>query len=300
MNNQENIQPNFYAIIPAHIRYDKDLEPNAKLLYGEITALASQYGYCWASNEYFEKLYDVDERTIRRWISSLSKKKYIHVELIVNGFQRQRKIWISEEIQKIFTSGQKCPDVGTKMSGRGDKNVRSKSNTSSNTSNNPPLQSSKKIEKPEIPKREEEDFLNLVSFLNFSESQLDKLRKYSLDKLRDALEIFNTQKVKKSKIGLLLDILDNPQRWEIPLEEQYTHNQLLALRHNEFLKKYFTKEKYEKNIETIKNQFFMIVFDKFARETTISCSEKKLEKDLIADLKESELGALLISEDKMK
>lgn len=34
--------PNYYAVIPAEIRYDKKLKANEKLLYGEITALANK------------------------------------------------------------------------------------------------------------------------------------------------------------------------------------------------------------------------------------------------------------------
>lgn len=66
--------PNFYAIIPATVRYCKDLPPMARLLYGEITALANKEGYCWASNRHFEELYSTNERTIRRWLDALQKK----------------------------------------------------------------------------------------------------------------------------------------------------------------------------------------------------------------------------------
>ena len=72
--------PSYFAIIPAHIRYDHDLCPNAKLLYGELTALTQKEGYCWASNKYFAELYGVDERTITRWLTALSDKGYIEID----------------------------------------------------------------------------------------------------------------------------------------------------------------------------------------------------------------------------
>lgn len=115
--------PNYFAIIPANVRYCKDLEPSAKLLYGEITALTHKEGYCWATNEYFAELYGVNIKTISRWISSLTDAKFIFVDLKKKGFLTDRKIWISEEIKIKFTTGQKCPHDGTKMSSHMDKNV---------------------------------------------------------------------------------------------------------------------------------------------------------------------------------
>ena len=61
-------QPNYYAILPAFVRYDKDLPANARLLYGELTALTNKKGYCFASNNYFAPLYGVTTQEISKWI----------------------------------------------------------------------------------------------------------------------------------------------------------------------------------------------------------------------------------------
>jgi len=92
-------EPSFYAIIPASVRYDKKVNPNAKLLYGELTALTKKKGYSWASNAYFSSLYDVDKSTISRWIKSLADAGYIRIEYIyVNNTPQvdERRIYIAE------------------------------------------------------------------------------------------------------------------------------------------------------------------------------------------------------------
>jgi DNA-binding transcriptional ArsR family regulator len=71
----------YYAIIPASVRYDARLTPNAKLLYGEITALCNEKGYCWASNAYFSDLYDVTKATVSAWIGNLKDAGYITVSM---------------------------------------------------------------------------------------------------------------------------------------------------------------------------------------------------------------------------
>ena len=73
-------KPNYYAIIPAEVRYS-NLKPNAKLLYGEITALSNKTGYCFASNNYFAELYEVNKNTISRWISDLKRLGFITIEI---------------------------------------------------------------------------------------------------------------------------------------------------------------------------------------------------------------------------
>lgn len=68
----------YYAIIPATVRYDKTIPAAAKLLYGEITALCNQYGFCWAENSYFADLYEVSDRTVQTWINKLVGRSYIY------------------------------------------------------------------------------------------------------------------------------------------------------------------------------------------------------------------------------
>ena len=94
-----NNKPSFYAIIPANVRYDKELTPNAKLLYGEITALCNQKGYCWSSNRYFAELYDVSINSVSNWIKQLTDKGYIKNKLFYKKNSKevdQRRMYISQ------------------------------------------------------------------------------------------------------------------------------------------------------------------------------------------------------------
>lgn len=128
------MEPGYYAIIPASVRYDKELQPNAKLLYGEITALAQREGFCWAGNDYFAELYSVSNETISRWISALKKAGYIEVEILKNDGNK-RKIAIDK---KIKTYCEKDQDLLTKRSIAIDEKINSNiriNNTINNTEN---------------------------------------------------------------------------------------------------------------------------------------------------------------------
>jgi hypothetical protein len=78
----ENNQPrkSYYSITPADVRYCTRIVDGAKLLYGEITALCNERGYCWATNQYFADLYKNETRTIARWIASLLKEEFIYID----------------------------------------------------------------------------------------------------------------------------------------------------------------------------------------------------------------------------
>lgn len=74
-------RPSYYSIIPASVRHDKSLSANAKLLYGEITALCNKDGRCWATNDYFGKLYDVDKKTISKWVQQLADAGHVKTKI---------------------------------------------------------------------------------------------------------------------------------------------------------------------------------------------------------------------------
>lgn len=78
----EREKPSYFAIIPANVRYDKNLKDKAKLLYGEITSLCNKDGYCWAKNEYFADLYDVTKTTVSTLIKNLIDCGYIKSKII--------------------------------------------------------------------------------------------------------------------------------------------------------------------------------------------------------------------------
>jgi len=48
--------PNYYSILNADIRYNKNITDSEKILYSEITALSNKNGFCHASNKYFADL----------------------------------------------------------------------------------------------------------------------------------------------------------------------------------------------------------------------------------------------------
>ncbi len=74
-------KPTYYAIIPANVRYDKQLTPAVKLFYGEVTVLTQTTGQCWAGNKYFADLYGVSKGTISRWVRQLVECGYISVAI---------------------------------------------------------------------------------------------------------------------------------------------------------------------------------------------------------------------------
>ena len=149
----EEQQKAYYAIIPANVRYDKDLVPNAKLLYGEITALCNEKGYCWASNQYFAELYNVSDRTIKNWISQLVDKGYIQRSVKYREGTKeieQRKLFIGSE-NNFTTLGNYVPDPReNNFTTPSEKNFLDNNTSINNTFNNTNIYKEKNIKKESV------------------------------------------------------------------------------------------------------------------------------------------------------
>lgn len=89
----------YYAIIPSKILIDKNITPNAKLLYGIISSLTNISGRCFASDSYFAEIFSVSKVSIQNWLKELEEAGYIsrnifykegskeidHRDIILNG-----------------------------------------------------------------------------------------------------------------------------------------------------------------------------------------------------------------------
>jgi len=124
----KKMNPSYYAIIPANVRYDKNITPNAKLLYGEITALCNKEGHCWATNKYFSDLYNVSIVSVSKWITQLVKNKYLIREIIYKENTKQ----IDKRYLKIVGEGIK-EKLNTPIKEKLKDNTTSSNTTKNNT-----------------------------------------------------------------------------------------------------------------------------------------------------------------------
>jgi hypothetical protein len=180
-----NETPNYYAIIPANVRY-ADLKPNAKLLYGEITALSNKHGFCFASNKYFAELYKVNKNTISSWISDLKNYGFVTVKIERN---------VNNQITK------RCIGILKKMDNPIHEKLKYNNTSINTTSNNISIK---------------DKFENLVMFFDYpKEMKLDFIN-YWTEKSSDRLNAkMRYQKQATFDVKLRLDRwAKNSAKWE--------------------------------------------------------------------------------------
>ena len=136
---QEQLQkPGYWAVLPAVVRYDRQLPDKAKLLYAEISSLTEQRGYCYANNEYFQNLYDITDRTVRRLLQALQTAGYIRIQDGDGGAGR-RKIYagINPLAQNPDKNVRVTEEPGKICPGNPDKNVRAINSNNKKDNSNP-------------------------------------------------------------------------------------------------------------------------------------------------------------------
>jgi len=184
-------KPNYYAVIPADVRYNKKLSPNSKLLYAEITALCNMNGKCTASTEYFCRLYEVSRVSIQKWLKILENNNYIKR---VNIYRQGSKEILTRVITLVNSpSKEKFTD-----------------NTNININNNNLTDSNRKalFKKPSI--NEIRDYCNergnnieAEAFIDFYESKDWKIGKNKMKDWKAAVRTWERREIKKSTMGKL-------------------------------------------------------------------------------------------------
>lgn len=160
-------KPNYYAIIPANVRYDSNLKDKAKLLYGEITALSNKNGICFASNSYFAKLYNVTNTTISLLIKDLIDNGYIEREIIYKDGTKE----IENRYLRILKEG-----YLRNLKGGIQENLKDNNTSINNTSNKKEIYKEKRFKKPTLEEvkeycKDRNNNIDAQRFIDFYESK---------------------------------------------------------------------------------------------------------------------------------
>lgn len=87
-----------WAILPAMVRYDKNLPANAKLIYAEIAAKSDEDGCSFCHNKHFADKFGLKPDTVSSLIKRLADAGYIRIEVNVERKNEDRRlIWLTEK-----------------------------------------------------------------------------------------------------------------------------------------------------------------------------------------------------------
>ena len=116
-----------WAIIPARVRYDPKLPPNAKLIFGEIAAKTNVYGFCFASNKWFADRFQMQPDSVAGLIKKLEAAGYVMIQIDQHqDNEHKRHIFITQRAFEFLEPPEKFPGVGPgkKSGGEPRKNFR--------------------------------------------------------------------------------------------------------------------------------------------------------------------------------
>lgn len=101
-----------WAILPARVRYDPELPPNAKLIFAEIAAKTNTLGYCWAHNRHFAETFELSADTVGDLIHKLEQRGYILIDYDrARDNKNKRRIYLTAEAFSLVGGIGKIPDT---------------------------------------------------------------------------------------------------------------------------------------------------------------------------------------------
>lgn len=187
-------KPNYFAIIPANVRYDKELKANEKLLFSEITSLMNKNGYCYASNKYFASLYEVSIQSVSEWVNHLVKKGYLESELVYK--ENSKEI----AYRKLTTTLLKKSLIGIQENFNGGIQENLKDNNKYKTINN----------NIEIYISEIQKFKLILSSTDYALINEFIVGKFTIEQVKEAIAICENNNA--CSIKYLIQVLVNPRK----------------------------------------------------------------------------------------
>ena len=102
------MEEEFIALLPAQIRYNRDLKPNEKVLYSELLIKSYPLGYCEINNMDLATAFHVTRQSVSGWLSDLVRAGYIEIKLKISAPRLgrvERKIYplISSETRQALS-----------------------------------------------------------------------------------------------------------------------------------------------------------------------------------------------------
>ena len=185
-------KPNYYAVIPAEVRYSKKLTPNAKLLYAEITALCNMNGKCTASTDYFCRLYEVSRVSIQKWLKNLEDNNYIKRVNIYRPYSKQIEA-------RVIT----LVNIPTKEKFTDNTNTKVYTNTNLTDSNKKAFFKKPKLDEVKDYCILRKNNIDAEAFMDFYESKDWKIGKNKMKDWKAAVRTWERRETKKPTMGKL-------------------------------------------------------------------------------------------------
>ena len=97
MSSQSNsLSRSAFAVIPAPVLYSKQLNDAEKIIFGHISNLCNEAGYCYATNQYLAELSGKSMAAIKRAVKQLTDLNFIIINHLSKGKHDQRQITLSQ------------------------------------------------------------------------------------------------------------------------------------------------------------------------------------------------------------